>query len=106
MIALAKEQLIPLRDAPKYLPPRPNGKRLHISAIYRWVKCGVRGRVLESVTLGGTTYTSLEALQRFAEPINSTWRQPAPSHFGERSKAERTRRVTGELERELGVLIG
>lgn len=65
MISIANEQLIPLRDAPKHLPPRPNGKRLHISVFYRWITRGVRGILLESIRIGGTTYTSLEALQRF-----------------------------------------
>jgi len=67
MIDLSNEELIALRDLPKHLPPRPNGKRIHISAIYRWIQRGVRGVRLESVRIGGTTYTSEEALQRFAE---------------------------------------
>jgi len=67
MIDLATERLIPLRDVPRHLPPRPNGKRLHISAVYRWAQRGVRGTVLETIRMGGSTYTSLEALQRFGE---------------------------------------
>jgi len=38
-----------------------------IDAIYRCIQRGVRGGHLESVTAGGTAYTSLKALQRFAE---------------------------------------
>jgi hypothetical protein len=66
MILLTAEKLIPLREAPSHLPRRSNGKTLHISAIYRWMRSGVRGVRLETLKLGGTTYTSLEALQRFA----------------------------------------
>lgn len=60
------ESLVPLREAPKLLPTR-NGKRLHISTLFRWVQRGVDGVKLEVLRIGGTTYTSREALQRFAE---------------------------------------
>lgn len=79
MIELRTETLIALRDAPKHLPARPGGKRLHISAIYRWITKGVAGIVLEAVRVGGTTYTSLEALQRFAERLSQpAQRVPVP----------------------------
>ena len=64
MIDISAETLIPLREAPRRLPPRPNGKRVHISACYRWISRGVRGVHLESIKVGGSTYTSLEALQQ------------------------------------------
>lgn len=69
MIDLATENLLPLRDVPRVLPPRPNGKRLHISAVYRWTLRGIKGVMLETIRVGGTTYTSREALQRFSERL-------------------------------------
>lgn len=72
MIDLASESLIPLRDVPRHLPPRPNGKRLHISAVYRWARRGVRGIILETIRMGGSTYTSREALQRFGDGAGGT----------------------------------
>lgn len=81
MIDLEHEALVPLREVPRRLPVRANGKRLHISAVYRWVTRGVRGFVLESIRVAGTTYTSVEALQRFAE---------AQSHDG----TDRTQRLS------------
>jgi len=67
-IDIKHETLLTVRDVPGRLPRKPSGKRLHISAVYRWMSNGVGGGVrLESVKLGGTTYTSVEALQRFAE---------------------------------------
>jgi Protein of unknown function (DUF1580) len=66
MINLQNEQLVPIGQVPGLLPSRPNGRRIHISAIYRWVQRGARGRRLEAIQVGGTTYTSREALQRFA----------------------------------------
>jgi hypothetical protein len=69
MIDIANEQMISLRDVPKHVPTRPNGKRIHISAGYRWAMHGIRGVQLESIRIGGTTFTSVEALQRFAERL-------------------------------------
>ena len=68
MIDIKTERLVTLRDVPKLLPPRPNGKHVHISAVYRWVQRGVRGNRLDAIRIGGTTYTSQEALQRFGSP--------------------------------------
>lgn len=70
MISITNETLVPLREAPKHLPIRPNGKRLHISAVYRWIRSGMRGVILESLKIGGTTYTSQEAMQRFAAKLS------------------------------------
>lgn len=100
MIDLERETLLPLREVPKRLPPRPNGRRLHISAVYRWVQRGVRGVVLETVRVGGTTYTSVEALQRFAE---AQTRGSPPSRAGpppqarQRAIASASERVRREL---------
>ena len=71
MIDLEHESLIPLREVPQHLPPRPTGRRLHVSAVYRWVLRGVRGVCLEATKIGGTTYTSKEALQRFADQLSA-----------------------------------
>jgi hypothetical protein len=70
MINLMQEHLVPMRDVPKLLPARANGRPLHLSACYRWIEKGVRGTRLESIRVGGTTYTSREALQRFAEHLS------------------------------------
>ena len=70
VIDISTETLIPLRDAPRHLPARPNGKRVHVSACYRWTSRGVCGVRLEAIKIGGSTYTSIEALQRFAERLS------------------------------------
>ncbi len=82
MIDITHEHLIPVRDVPRKLPPRPNGRRIHISAVYRWIQRGVRGVRLESVRIGGTTYTSEEAMQRYAEQLNAPGStNPGPQKF-------------------------
>lgn len=72
---LENETLIALTDACKLLPSR-NGKRIHYSTVYRWATKGARGRVLETILVGGIRYTSREALQRFQSPH----RPPASDH--------------------------
>lgn len=64
---------------------RPNGKRLHISAVYRWTLRGVKGIRLETVKIGGTTYTSREAIQRFSERLSGA--DPAPQFVNPVSRA-------------------
>ena len=93
MIDIGKEQLVSLRDVPKLLPARGNGNRIHISAVYRWVQRGVRGTRLEVIRVGGTTYTSREALQRFASP-------PAqPRQVPNLNSATRERQIDRALQR-------
>jgi len=70
MIDFSTEQLIALRDLPARLPRR-NDRRIHLSTLYRWISQGARGRTLESVRLGGITYTSVEAIERFMAPDES-----------------------------------
>lgn len=107
MIDLATERLIALREVPKHLPPRPTGRRIHISAVYRWIQRGVRGVRLDSIQVGGTTYTSVEALQRFADGLSS--RGPtdraglAPTTATRRKQIERAAR---EAEAILGTPKG
>ena len=76
MIDIRTEQLVTLTAAAKLLPDRPSA-----TTMWRWTTKGVRGRVLETVALGGKVYTSVEALQRFAvhggTPEQSTTRTPA-----------------------------
>ena len=76
MIELSSETLVPVRNVPKLLPKRPNGRRIHISAVYRWMQRGVRGEKLEWVKVGGSTYTSREALQRFSDQLSTTYERP------------------------------
>jgi hypothetical protein len=71
-IIVAEEKVFPLADTPKHIPSRPGGKRLHKSTAFRWRNPGVRGERLETIRIGGTLYTSAEALQRFFERLSAT----------------------------------
>lgn len=67
MIDFMTERLIALCDLPDLLPKR-NGRPISRSTISRWIRHGSGGGWrLESVQLGGLTYTSVEAVQRFMD---------------------------------------
>lgn len=67
--------LIAISDVPSFLPAK-QGRRLHISAVYRWMQKGIKGIKLDYVTIGGTRFTSPEALQKFAEQITKVRDEP------------------------------
>jgi hypothetical protein len=56
-----------MSEASARFPGRPS-----LCTLWRWRLKGVRGRKLESVVIGGTPYTSLEALERFAQHQGGT----------------------------------
>ena len=102
MIDIDKEQLIPIRDVPRRLPPRPTGRRVHISAVYRWIQCGIRGVRLEAIKLGGTTYTSIEALQRFAERRTANGDQARLRPVTTKARKRQIERAAQDVEAILG----
>lgn len=71
MIDLATETVISLTEATKHLPRRRAGKKPHVTCLYRWTTAGCRGVVLESIQVGGTRCTSVEAIQRFIERLTN-----------------------------------
>lgn len=72
MIDIKSEELISLKDAAKACPTL-DGKKPHLSTLWRWIAEGAQGRKLEHVRLGRRVVTSREALHRFmkgeGEPI-------------------------------------
>jgi hypothetical protein len=102
------EELLTLTEAAKRLPKLKSGKPPHVSTLYRWMQRGCHshdGMVvrLETVKIGGTTCTSLEALQRFFDrlsgdttvvtPLTPTMRQR------EKERERRLQRAEEELRR-------
>lgn len=103
MIDTASEILVPLRDVPRLLPPRPNGKRLHISAVYRWTLRGIKGIRLETVKVGGSTYTSREALQRFSERLTGVAPAETPVNPVSRGRQRQLEQANAAVARALGL---
>lgn len=74
-INVFSETIVTLTEATKRIPRLNRGERLCIRTIYRWVQKGCCGKDrntvrLETTKIGGTTCTSLEALQRFFDQLN------------------------------------
>jgi hypothetical protein len=59
------ETTLPLAEAARRLPRLRSGRPVHPSTLWRWACHGLRGVRLETVRVGGTACTSLEALRRF-----------------------------------------
>ena len=78
MIDLDQESLLSYRDAAAFLPKR-NGRRIHVSSLYRWATRGIRGVILETLQVGGCRYTSKQALQRFSDRLTEARAVPERS---------------------------
>jgi hypothetical protein len=80
-IDISTEQIFPLTEAPKRreLPRRRFQRPPHVATFYRWAKYGVRGVRLETIRVGGTRCTSLQAIQRFFNALSATDQLHAPS---------------------------
>lgn len=82
MIDLLREHLISPAEATKFFP-RVNGHKAHVSRIYRYMKRGLRGVVLESVQAGSLRCTSLESIRRFQSrlsALNGIKQEPPATH--------------------------
>ena len=70
MIDLKSESIVSLSEAGGFLPRRRSRKRPQPATLYRWASAGLRGVRLETIQVGGTLCTSIEALQRFFDRLS------------------------------------
>ena len=68
-IDIQTETVITPAKATHFCPERRRGVRPNIATIFRWMVAGVKGIKLESLVVGGTRCTSIEALQRFFDAL-------------------------------------
>ena len=83
MIDITTEEVVSLSEAAKLkcLPRRRKGKRPHVATLYRWAQRGFNGVTLETLQVGGTLCTSIEALQRFFDRLSESDAPPTqPKH--------------------------
>lgn len=98
------EQVVTLGEAAKKLPRLRNGKKLHLSTLFRWSQRGkiahdgVRIR-LETIMIGGTKCTSLEALQRFFDRLTGETDVVPPPSMLRRDALRRHEQAMRELEK-------
>src|SRR5262249_52278572 len=96
---------LPLTEAAATLPRRRGGKRTNVATLYLWSTRGLRGQVPETIQVGGTRCTSVEALQRFFDRPTATGRGGRQAGDAESGRAPARRRprderaVVAELER-------
>jgi hypothetical protein len=86
-IDIESEDLIPFPEAPAAFP----GRKPCLQTLHRWRTIGVRGRVLETILIGGSRYTSREAIRRFCSEAPSTRRN------GQVSPQDRSRLATAAM---------
>ena len=93
-ISTETEQLIPFTQAREAFP---GGKRLSLATLHRWRLNGVRGTRLETILIGGSRYTSIEAIQRFIAAQNPAM-SPEPAITGKQRQkmAETANRLLAE----------
>ncbi len=94
-IDITSEQLILFSELPKHLPPQPSGKKIHLSACYRWKNQGLVGIRLATVFVAGNRYTSAEALNRFWAEVTAA----KDSRMGEATKL--AKRIKSDADSEL-----
>jgi hypothetical protein len=67
-IETSSEERLTLAQAGRHRRP-PDARPLAPSTIFRWYTKGISGVRLETICIGGTRYTSVEALQRFFDAV-------------------------------------
>lgn len=101
--AVFDEPLIPLAEVPNHLPRR-HGKRVHFSAVHRWVAEGLgpKHRKLPCIRVGRVRYTTAKGVREWCEAIQQDYAAEAdakrsraatakPRHKRERSDADASR---------------
>jgi hypothetical protein len=72
MINPLDDDIVSLAEAARRLPHLRNNRPVHVSTIWRWSVCGLRGIKLETTLCGGVRVTSGAALRRFFAALNES----------------------------------
>ena len=90
MIDISLEDTFSLTEGAKRLPFRRKGVRPNVATLYRWAQTGCRGIRLETICVGATRCTSMEALQRLFDALTAQAEHrsapQAPRHTAQRRK--------------------
>ena len=111
MIKLASERVFPLKKGSDHVPRLRGEKKVHPSTLFRWAKYGVRaddGEIvfLETIRIGRTICTSVDAIQRFCEGLSggsSTTNLPlttVPPTRATRTASDEAERIFGQRPRD------
>jgi hypothetical protein len=93
-----EERPLTLSQAAVHIGKSTNGKKPHISTLYRWCTKGCKGVKLDSTAIGGKRYVTVSAIERFIEASNATASSvalnplPAPTRLTKHVERHSTRR--------------
>ncbi len=76
-IELSQETVVTLSQATRLVPILRGRNQICPATVYRWASRGVRGIKLETIRVGGTLCTSVEAIQRFCDRLTNVSSDPA-----------------------------
>jgi len=98
------ETVVTFAEAASRLPRLRHGRKISMPSLYRWAQAGRRspdGCVvrLETVKIGGSTCTSLEALQRFFDRLTGDISVVTPPSRTQRQRLLAIERAERELNR-------
>ena len=78
------DRLLTLGEAADLFPRRRMGSKVNIATLWRWMKTGARGVVLETVRVGNQNYTTEQAVRNFivaqSRPKTPLAIIPTPNH--------------------------
>src|SRR5262245_53252899 len=94
------ETLRPFAEAARRLPRLRSGRPVSPATLWRWASRGVRARDgqpvrLETIKIGGTTCTSLEALARFFARLSGEGEEGTVTPIKRQSQTETTLDAAG-----------
>ena len=95
---------VPVQDVPRILPRQPNGKKVHLSTLYRWLTRGRRGMRLPSFLVGGRRYVHLEDLYDWIDRL--TQDATPPQDFSPPTPRQRQRQQAQTRRRVEEILYG
>jgi hypothetical protein len=98
MIDPLSEDVIVPSEATRIFPKGPNGKHPHVSFIYRAMKTGCRGVVLESIRTPRLA-TSRQAVARFLDRLTASGRPSSAPARGLQERGWANPEVEIELDR-------
>jgi hypothetical protein len=97
MIDPLTEEIILPRVATGLFPRQPNGKKIDTCTIYRYMKQGCRGEILESIRTPRLT-TSRQAIARFMQRLSEATPTAEPVIRSSATRERDNRAIEKELE--------
>jgi len=97
MIDPATETLIPWQQVAKHVPGQP-----HLSTLWRWRLKGIKGNRLETLSIGGKRFSSLQAVVRFIDACNAD-DAPATPTFTATQRQHMSDAARQELAAQFGI---